>query len=261
MRAIATICNRDYAGLLEYWLGALQKISDLPVFVFCIDGFSPSLPENAVQIMVDATTNPFPVNTPDHVCAEKLRLFEHLPPHITQVLFLDVDILVQHPFWKSEDYFSISEKMIVMCPDLFVGYKEKMESEFQPFDFSFKMKYNHDGSYFYFITGIFFASRTAHAEWFSKFLKTWTEYVKVIGKYPSIFDQNIFNYCLIKNNLPVYQMQTVNNCLRQYENQTVEGEELLLNGKIVNAYHFNGGDGLKKLKRWEEMLSKLYARA
>ena len=259
MRAIVTICNQGYSELLEYWLGALRKVSDLPVFFICLDGFSPSLPDNAVRIMPNSTTNPFPVNTPDHACAEKLRIFEHLPSYISQVLFIDIDVLVKHPFWESEDYFSISEKMIAICPDLFVGYKEKMESEFKPFDPSFKMKFKADSSYFYFNTGVFYVSRAAHAEWFSIFLKTWADYVKVIGKYPSIFDQNIFNYCLIKHNLSVHQMPVVNNCLRQYEKLTIQDGELLLDGNIVNAYHFNGGDGKKKMERWKDMQSKIYA--
>jgi len=256
-RSIVTICNEDYAPLLKYWSTAVQRVTDLPIFVLCLNGFTPSENENLRFIQVNPRGNPFPKNLPDHACAEKMRLFEHLPHEIAQILFLDLDVLVINSFWDDGHFFGMSRYQLVMCPDLFVGYKEKIEAEFQPYDSSFQMKFNPDGSYFYFNTGVFFASRQAHESWFHQFLNTWSDYVAKQSMYPSIFDQNVFNYCLIRYGLSVHQMSVLNNCLRQYEKQMVKDGRILLNGQTINAYHFNGGNSAKKLERWQKMLSQM----
>ncbi|MFA5031013.1 MAG: hypothetical protein WC495_05505 [Patescibacteria group bacterium] len=253
---IVTICNASYAGLLEPWLAAIRRLTDLPVAVLCLNGFTPELKLPCNVIKVSEEGNPFSEDLPDHACAEKLRIFDHLP-EVNHVLFIDVDVLILRAFWELEAYFSISEHNLVLTPDLFVGYKEKMEEEFQPFDPSFRMRYTNDGGFFYFNTGVFFASREAHALWFRRFFATWEDYLSKTGKRPSIFDQNIINYCLIRFNLPVHSMPVTNNCLRQYEAFTVEGGHPFLNGEQVNAYHFNGGDAAKKLNRWMDLLHRL----
>lgn len=257
MKAIVTVCNANYSLLLSYWSVAIRKVTNLPIFVLCLNGHVPMEQSNLKLIKTDSAGNPFPENLPDHACAEKVRVFEHLPQAVEQILFLDLDLLVMYPFWEKGDLFEESRTKLVMCPDLFVGYKEKMEVEFQPYDSLFRMKFNPDGSYFYFNTGVFFASRSAHQQLFRIFLETWQGYVDKLSMYPSIFDQNIFNYCLIKYGVDVLQMPLLNNCLRQYEKQAIVGGKITLNGQVVNAYHFNGGDSVKKLERWREMVQKL----
>ncbi|MBI5117174.1 hypothetical protein HZA56_11925 [Candidatus Poribacteria bacterium] len=256
---IVTICNASYAGLLELWLAAIRSLTDLPVSVLCLNSFRPkvALPCNVIQVPEEG--NPFPRDLPDHACAEKLRLFEHLP-EASHILFIDVDILVLQAFWELEPYFAISDSSLVLTPDLFVGYKEKMEEEFQPFDPDFRMRYTEDDGFFYFNTGVFFASRETHAAWFRRFLETWKDYLITTGKRPSIFDQNMINYCLIRFNLPVHSMPVTNNCLRQYETFAIEDGQPTLNGEEVNAYHFNGGDGDKKLERWRDLLRRMEGR-
>lgn len=256
-RSIVTICNADYATLLEPWFAAIRRTTNLPIFILCLNGYIPPRQTGLKFIRVDSAGNPFPENLPDHACAEKMRVFEHLPQMIDQVLFIDVDVLVINSFWDDGDYFERSCRQLVMCPDLFIGYKEKMEAEFQTYDPSFRMKFNLDGSYFYFNTGVFFASRQMHGPWFRQFLGIWKDYVSKLSTYPSIFDQNVFNYCLIRHGLDVHQMPVLNNCLRQYESQTMAAGRILLNGKPINAYHFNGGDSAKKLERWRDMVCRL----
>jgi len=258
-RAIVTICNADYATLLPFWGAAIQRVTNLPIFVLCLNGCMPPRQAGLRFIQVDPSGNPFPENLPDHACAEKMRIFNHLPQAIDQVLFLDLDVLIISPFWDDGEFFNRSRHQIVMCPDLFVGYKEKMEAEFQSYDPSFRMKFNPDGSYFYFNTGVFFASRQMHEPWFRQFLDTWEDYVVKLSTYPSIFDQNVFNYCLIRYVQNVHQMPVLNNCLRQYEKQTISDGRLFLGDQAVNAYHFNGGDSKKKLERWHEMVRRLEA--
>lgn len=238
---------------------AIRKATNLPIFILCLNGYLPSRQTGLNFVQADPAGNPFPKELPDHACAEKMRVFEHLPQTVEQILFIDLDVLVIHPFWDDGDYFKKSRRRLVMCPDLFVGYKEKMETEFQPYDPSFRMKFNADGSYFYFNTGVFFASRQTHGPWFRQFLDVWKDYVAKLSMYPSIFDQNIFNYCLIRYTLEVFQMSVLNNCLRQYETQKIVDECILLNGQTVNAYHFNGGDSTKKFERWCDMVHRLEA--
>lgn len=257
MKAIVTVCNANYSPLLSYWSVAVRKVTDLPIFVLCLNGHVPMEQSNLKLIKTDSVGNPFPENLPDHACAEKVRVFEHLPQEVEQILFLDLDLLVMYPFWRNNDLFEKSRTKLVMCPDLFVGYKEKMEAEFRLYDPLFRMKFNPDGSYFYFNTGVFFASRSAHQQLFRLFLEIWKNYVERMSTYPSIFDQNIFNYCLIRYGVNVFQMPVLNNCLRQYEKQEIVDGKIMLNGQIVNSYHFNGGDSSKKLERWQEMVQKL----
>lgn len=253
---IVTICNASYSGLLEPWSAAIHQLTELPVTVLCLNGYRPTsgLPCQLVEVVEEG--NPFSKDLPDHACAEKLRVFEHIPK-ADRILFLDVDVLVLRPFWEQSSFFDVCGSQLILAPDLFVGYKEKMEDEFRPFDPNFRMRYTEDGGFFYFNTGVFFASRGAHAEWFRRFLRTWKDYLAKTGKRPSIFDQNMINYCLNRYALPVQPMPVTNNCLRQYEEQVISAGRLLLNGQEVNAYHFNGGDGAKKLERWRVMLNEL----
>ncbi len=256
---IVTICNASYAGLLEPWLSAIRKLTELPIAVLCLNGFKPDARLACSIIQVSEQGNPFPSDLPDHACAEKLRVFEHIPD-ADRILFIDLDVLVLRAFWEQEPYFKIAGSKLVLVPDLFVGYKEKMEDEFRPYDPSFYMRFTENGGFFYFNTGVFFASREAHAVWFRRFLHTWEDYLAITGKRQSIFDQNMINYCLIRFDMAVHPMPVTNNCLRQYEALEVANGRLLLNGNEVKAYHFNGGDDTKKLERWVAMIQKLEER-
>lgn len=177
---------------------------------------------------------------------------------VDKILFVDVDVLVLSNFWDmaGTDYFDKSCRCLILSKDLFVGYKEKMENEFKLVDPKFRMKYFSDGDYFYFNTGVFFASRNVHTMFFDKCTEEWINYIKITGLYPSIFDQNIFNYCLIKYNMDIEQMPITNNCLRQY-NPLIYQREVLLNGRKVMAMHFNGGDAEIKYQRWINFLLEL----
>ncbi len=256
--AIVTICSPNYSPLLNLWISALKPLTSIPLYVLTTHNFVPTTQSGVSVISVDPSGNPFPSTTPDHVCAEKLRLFKHLPQEVTRILFLDVDIWVLRPFWHFDGGFDGSRDVLSMCPDLFVGYKEKMNNEFQPFDPSFQMRYNSDGTYHYFNTGAFFASRDAHASLFSKFLETWDDYITRMPSYPSIFDQNVINYCLIKYGVEVQPMSLHNNCLCDYEPEIRRDGSLMLNGQPVNAYHFNGDDAQTKYSRWLNMEANLH---
>lgn len=249
MQVIVTICTQNYQALFDLWMARIRRVTDLPVVVLALAGTTIQEKDGLEVVRVSNSGNPFPRELPDHACAEKLRLFHHLPAKVSQVLFLDIDLLVINDFWTGHGWFEKSLGAFVACPDLFVGYKERMEAEFQPFDPAFRMKYFPNGDFFYFNTGVFFASRRAHAEFFNQALRVWADYVRVVGRYPSIFDQNVFNYALISFGMDAEAMPVVNNCLRQYPSERCGGR-LRLDGRDVNAYHFNGGDAVTKFNRW-----------
>ncbi len=256
MNAIVTICNGEYSKLFDLWYKALRKMTGIPIFVLCLNGYLPKNRHNLEIVSVDPNGNPFQPDSPDHACAEKLRIFQHLPNQIKSILFLDVDVLVLQNFWEKSDYFDTTNGSLVICQDFFVGYKEKMEAEFKPFDPYYCMKFYNNGSYCYFNTGVFFASRNQHKEFFLKSLEMWKQYIASQNRLPSIFDQNIINYCINKFNIKISVMPIQNNCLRQY-NTVLYNRNLILNNQPVNVYHFNGGDGTIKYSRWLKMLSDL----
>ncbi len=251
MRAIVTICGGSYRILLNRWLERLRRFTDLPIFVLLLGQTEIDCAVECQLLRVDPSGNPFPEQSSDHACAEKQRIFKHLPHEITEVLFIDIDVLVLSDFWSSEGYFSKSQDALVAAPDLFIGYKEKMECEFQPFDPAFRMKFFSDGRHYYFNTGVFFASRQRHEMIFRRCLETWARYVSKVGRYPSIFDQNVFNYCLITFNVPVKPMPVQNNCLRQYS-KAIQNRKVFHDNSEVLVMHFNGGDAQTKLARWLE---------
>ena len=250
MNALATICTESYAPLASLWLERMKRLTELPVFIVSVGDWKCSL-RGAAIIPAEKSTNPFQPDTPDHACAEKLRVFRYLPEEVNELLFVDVDIMVINRFWTDE-LFASSRTRLAMVPDHFVGYKEKMEDEFRPFDPSFQMKFLATGEYSYFNTGIFFASRQAHELHFGQCLEVWCSYVKTLGRLPSIFDQNIFNYYLISRNVEALPLPLQNNCLRQYP-YILCGKQLWLDNLLVNALHFNGGDGKIKLERWRQL--------
>jgi len=250
MNALVTVCTESYAPLASLWLERMKQLTQLPIFVVCVGDWTYDFVD-ATVILADAPTNPFPAATPDHACAEKLRVFRHLPKEIDQVLFVDTDIMVINSFWN-DDLFASSQTQLMIVPDHFVGYKEKIEDEFRPFDPAFKMKFLPTGEYFYFNTGVFFASRQAHESRFEECLEVWRSYVKTLGRLPSVFDQNVFNYYLISRGVGVSPLPLQNNCLRQYSHVIKEGR-LFLDNLPVNAFHFNGGEGKIKLERWLQL--------
>jgi hypothetical protein len=256
MKAVVTICSRDYHLLLPYWLARIRRVTSLPIFVVTPKGNSIDAEMDCEFLEASTDGNPFPIDRADHACAEKLRIFDHVPRRVSEVLFLDLDVMVLDDFWSMASYFERSRSAFIACPDLFVGYKERMEEEFRPFDPSFRMKYLPDGCHHYFNTGVFFASRDLHSGMFKECLRTWVSYIRTVGRYPSIFDQNLINYCLIAFNVPVEAMPVQNNCLRQY-GAVVDGCGVLLNGMNVNAMHFNGGEAPLKLSRWLDFESRL----
>lgn len=256
MKALVSICNFSYSKLLRLWYSAIRKMSDIQIYVILLNEFVPENISGINFISANPGGNPFSPELPDHACAEKLRFFRHLPQEINSVFFLDIDVLALQNFWDNTEYFEASKRYLVMCPDQFVGYKEKMEEEFRLFDPAFRMKFNLDGSYFYFNTGVFFANRKLHEKLFSQILDVWQKYVSSQGRMPSIFDQNIINYCLIKYGVNVLAMPIQNNCLRQY-GAVIQNGKLILNGKSVKTYHFNGGDGEIKYSRWMDLLDRL----
>ncbi len=258
--AIVTICNQQYAALLSHWLSAIRSLTDMPVAILCLNGFIPEVNHPCLIIEVSSEGNPFTPDLPDYACAEKLRIFKHLPD-IDRILFIDLDAWVIRAFWKDQPYFELCAERFIAAQDFFVGYKEKMVMEFRPYDPTFQMRYLPDGSFYYINTGVFFASRDKHAVWFSKFMEIWKEYLDTVGQRPSIFDQNLINYCLIRfrEQIPTIHMPITNNCIRQYEKQTIDEGILRLNGEPISVYHFNGGDAEKKVERWvklKEVLKK-----
>lgn len=256
MRSIVTICNKSYSILLPYWLDKIRAITDLPVQVLVFNDVEKNLSLKCSYQEINTDGNPFPNDKPDFACFEKMRIFKHLPKDINEILFIDIDAMVLNDFWTKESYFEKSRESWMGCKDFFVGYKEKMEEEFQIYDPDFKMKYYDDGTFFYFNTGVFFASREKHEELFNKFTGTWIDYVTKTGKYPSIFDQNMFNYCFIRYDTQIIPMPTENNCIRQYNPEIKDGR-LYLKDKLVNVMHFNGGEAEIKLNRWKELAGKL----
>lgn len=262
MRAIVTICDRKYGLLLPHWLERIKEVTALPVVILALEDLVLNGLGDCQVIEVKREGNPFPEQLPEHACAEKLRMFGHLPSDISEALFVDVDVMVLEDFWSKQNYFTVCQQSFIASPDLFVGYKEKMEDEFRPYDSSFRMKFLPDGKYFYFNTGVYFASRQKHSTLFTETLKLWVDYVRKTGRYPSIFDQNVLNYALIRFNVEVMPMPIQNNCLRQYP-KVMTSHRVLLDGLQVNAVHFNGGDADTKLARWlefEKELSNLHGK-
>ena len=203
-----------------------------------------------------ARATPFPLIFQITRAREKVRVFDHLPREISEILFLDADVMVLKDFWSDQSYFSACRQSFIASPDLFVGYKEKMEDEFRIYDPSFRMRFFPDGKYRYFNTGVFFASREKHSGLFTKTIDLWADYVHKTGRYPSVFDQNVINYALIRFNVEVTPMSVQNNCLRQYPKIVTSGR-VFLDGLEVNAVHFNGGDAETKLSRWIEFEKEL----
>src|SRR3989344_3575970 len=124
MNALVTVCTESYAPLTLLWLQRMKKLTRLPIFLVCVSRWRHDFTD-ATVILAEASTNPFPQDTPGHACAEKLRVFRYLPKKIDHILFVDVDIMVINSFWD-DGLFASSRAQLMIVPDHFVGYKEKM---------------------------------------------------------------------------------------------------------------------------------------
>lgn len=248
MRAIVTLCDGCYQPLLPLWLTRLRILTELPVYIIALPGFSATVHDLCQIVRVDHTANPMPSGSWEYGLAEKLLVFEHLPTEVTEILFLDVDVLVLGDFW-STGHFEQCTHSLVICQDFFVGYKEHLEQQFAVFDPSFQMGFYPDGTYRYYNSGVFFASRALHAREFRNCLEVGRAFIQRVGSPPPLFDQSLLNYWIVKTELAVTVMPIENNCLRHYSPAIQEGK-MVLGGKKVNAYHFNGGTPTIKHTRW-----------
>ena len=248
-----TIIDGNYGVLFSYWLTGVKSFIQEPVFVLVADEdgerWRSVCRDEAVGWIEAYDRHELSGESTHHATAKKCFLFDYLPAEVESILFLDVDALVVSPI-NVEGYFAKAETgRLLLVVDYYVGYKEKLEQEMQMFDPEFQMKFFDDGRYFYFNTGVFFVGRDSRV-FFRRVYRDWVSYYHQTGQLPSIYDQNILNYGMIKYGQSIEELPTTMNCLRQYQ-YTIQWPRILLGEKQVQIIHFNGGTPDLKLERMQ----------
>jgi lipopolysaccharide biosynthesis glycosyltransferase len=253
---VVTIVNYPYLCLLDGWVKRVRSfLNPTAIYVICADDDSWKSCEGGEFIRLKGpSSHELSISKMHHASALKLFLFDLLPQSVTQCVFLDVDIIALNLVEPSA-FIPPSDELISLVPDYFVGYKEKMESEFRLFDPAFKLKFYPDGRHYYFNLGVFRASRPIQPM-FKSIYKEWDNFIRRIGKPPSILEQNMVNYHLMKNDINVHELPISLNCLRSYS-IVVKGGAVYYNTEPVSLFHLNGSKPREKLAFLERLNSAL----
>ncbi|MCU1284111.1 MAG: hypothetical protein JWO13_461 [Acidobacteriales bacterium] len=198
-----------------------------------------------------------PLDMASQSCALKLRIWEAMPD-AKQHIFIDVDMLMLT--WPSEFLETGSSKLFA-SRDGYIGFKEKMKDEFAFLNEDWSPCFDAEGRK-YANTGLLI-SNPSHALFFANVLHKWAEFFRKSGKPPSIWDQNVFNYCLDLGRFGlswngVQLLDASFNSLKEYPNYVnLDLGYLSLNGEAVKLLHFNGGSPLLKYCRRARALSAM----
>ncbi|WP_145915444.1 hypothetical protein [Geobacter anodireducens] len=198
--------------------------------------------------------NELPHDIATQGCATKLAVWRYLDTSVNNALIVDADVVFLRQTEDSILNINLGQNMqFAAAIDRYVGYKEKIGEEFSWIKQNWVPRYV-NGERLYVNTGIIFASRKVR-RFFENVLSLWKHYIRMIGNNPSIWDQNIFNYCL---DIGTYgcSWENVNvlpveyNYLKEYDACVELDEHGLLKGdNYIKALHFNGGTLLQKYTR------------
>lgn len=269
---IVTCATKEYRLLLPLFIRTITEIYDISIVIVTL-----SEDEEALREYVDAFNLPrnvkihalppialLPQDAATQGCALKLRVWDVLPPSTYRCLFLDVDIVLVTDICKQINPEILMSSGIIAVRDEYIGYKEKMAEEFAPLGHPWVPHFDADGNRLYCNTGLLISSRH-HALFFAHVLRLWSHFVDHTGNNPSIWDQNIFNYCL---DLPSAHspctwrdMVVLNpqfNALKEYPIYIdLDRGVTCLKEQPVYALHFNGGNLVAKYARRARTLAVL----
>ncbi len=261
--SITTVATGQYLVLVPFFIKSVREwSSEITIYLFV----NPTEVELAVKFLklskcehnvICVGVPPLPY-LPDDLaiqgCARKLLVWDFLPPIFTHSIFIDVDtVVVGNLFEELENVLNISDQLL-LARDCYVGFKEKMGDEFAPLEREWRPHFDKNNVRKYCNTGLI-VSRREDSVFFQEVLAEWSKFIELTGKSPSIWDQNIFNYCLDVGSFSkcwkdVFILDERFNALKEYEIFVdLDSSMISLAGEPVLLMHFNGGDLLTKIAR------------
>lgn len=261
--SITTVATGQYLILVLFFIKSVRFwTTDTPIYLFV----NPAEVQQTVKLLklskcennvICVGVPPIPYLPDDSAiqgCARKLLVWDFLPQEFTHSIFLDVDtVVVGNLFEELVNVLDISERLL-LARDSYIGFKEKMEEEFAPLKREWRATFDSNGVRKYCNTGLIVSSRR-DSLFFQEVLREWGKFIELTGESPSIWDQNIFNYCLDVNSFSknwndVLILDERFNALKEYEIFVdLDNSMISLAGKPVLLMHFNGGDILMKIAR------------
>lgn len=261
--AISTAATNDFLVLAPYFIRSVRNYEPtLDIFLFVGEGEERKATTYLRQAKCGERVNciglpdisGLPNDDATQACASKLSIWKYLPRSVTHTIFLDIDTVMIGPLVSNLLECLDTTGMMIAARDAYVGFKENMESEFDVLGRAWKPKFDLEGKRKYVNTGLLASSRIHH-EFLSEVLQEWIRFYQIADKNPSIWDQNIFNYCLdigefSMNWNDVLILGEHYNALKEYEIFVdLDLSMVSLAGKQTRLLHFNGGDLLTKFAR------------
>lgn len=261
--SITTVATGKYLALVPFFIKSVREwTNEIPIYLFV----NPGEVQNAVKLLriskcehkvICVGVLPLSYLPDDPAiqgCARKLLVWDFLPPTFTHSIFIDVDtVVVGNLFEELENVLNKSDQLL-LARDCYVGFKEKMVEEFAPLEREWQPHFDKNDVRKYCNTGLI-VSRPEDSIFFREILAEWSKFIELTGKSPSIWDQNIFNYCLDVSSFnkswdDVFILDERFNALKEYEIFVdLDKSMISLAGNPVLLMHFNGGDLLTKIAR------------
>lgn len=187
-------------------------------------------------------------------CARKLSFWGALPPKVLRVALIDIDAVLLGDLLGEIGVDRLKSSKMCLVRDSYIGFKEIMGKEFSVLERSWEPIYDALNRRKYCNTGLVISSRH-HQIFFDEVIDMWREFTKRVGTNPSIWDQNVFNYCLDLGQFhstwnEVEILDEHYNTLKEYRIElNLDRGFLLLDNSPVLLLHFNGGDTITKYAR------------
>ena len=205
-----------------------------------------------VQVISFEPDETLPLDAATQGCAAKMRVWELLPPTVKSILFIDVDAVVVGPFWP--EFMKIYRPgTLALARDTYVGFKERMGSDFECLGKDWMPHFDRHGRRFYCNTGLFYVHRH-HKPLFDQVLQDWRVFAAHFASSPPIWDQGLFNFQLDIGEPFGWDNVTVLperfNALKEYDLVLdLDLGGLVLDGDPVQVVHLNGGTIAQKFAR------------
>lgn len=261
--SIVTVATGRYLFLAPYFIRSIRKREkSLPIFLIV----GPEEIQRAEQLLELSNCSSgviclgiprierLPDDEATQGCARKLVVWDVLPDKFSHAIFLDIDtVVIGQLFDEIVKILNITDRLL-LARDNYVGFKEKMEEEFAVLDRRWIPGFDGDGKRKYCNTGLM-VSKREDCVFFEEVLLEWSRFVELTGTNPSIWDQNIFNYCLDVGSFSrswrdVLILDERFNALKEYEVCIdLDRSMISLSGQSPLLLHFNGGDLLTKIAR------------
>lgn len=270
--SFTTVVLGQYLVLAPFFIKSVRNWQgNVPIFLLVESSefqraerfLKPLLLADNIELIETHNVQGIPNDMETQGCARKLLIWSWLPNRVTRTILIDIDTVIVGNLIKALRKVPKRVNYLCLARDNYVGYKERIGEEFEILGRDWKPSFDNKGRRKYCNTGLIMCNRE-HQSFFNEVLDEWRLFVRLTGVNPSIWDQNVFNYCLDVGSFScswddVCILDEPFNVLKEYEVVIdLDRSIVSLSGERVIVLHFNGGDIITKFSRRAKAIQLIF---